>query len=241
VALPPLKRIKITQNMAIKGLIFDLDGTVTLSQQFHAKAFGIVFKRLGLTYTAADDARYSGRGAHCTFPEFFQEHGIELTPEQIEEYCKEKRGIYNELIRNSKIEPVPGIKKFLERQRDKGMLIAIATGNRIEAAMELLRRAGVEKYFQVIVTNQHVAKSKPAPDIFLKAAEKLDLQPEECIVFEDAANGVYAAKAAEIRCIALNTTTPKEKLLAAGAERIVDSYDEVTDDVLSPRGEGGSV
>lgn len=218
--------------MAIKGLIFDLDGTVTLTQQLHAQTFAEVFKKHGLTYTPEDDARYSGRGAHCTFPDFFKENGITLTPDQVEQYSREKHTAYDELIKHATIETVPGIQQFLKKQTDRGMKIAMATGNRIEPTRIILERTGVQKYFRDIVTNKDVANSKPAPDIFLKAAEKLGLSPEECIVFEDAVNGVTAAKKAKMRCIALVTTTPAEKLRAAGADHLVNSYDEVTEDFL---------
>jgi len=218
--------------MAIKGLIFDLDGTVTLTQQLHAQTFADVFKKHGLNYTLEDDARYSGRGAHCTFPEFFKENGITLTPEQVEQYSREKHAAYDELIKHAEIQTVPGIQQFLKHQADRGMKIAMSTGNRIEPTRIILERTGVQKYFEHIVTNKDVKNSKPAPDIFLKAAEKLGLQPEECIVFEDAVNGVEGAKKGGMRCIALITTTPREKLQAAGADYLVNSYDEVTENFL---------
>lgn len=218
--------------MAIKGLIFDLDGTVTLTQQLHAQTFADVFIKHGLTYTLEDDARYSGRGAHCTFPEFFKEHGITLTPEQIEQYSNEKHALYDELIKHAKIQTVPGVEKFLEKQNRQGMKIAMSTGNRIEPTKVILERAGILKYFTAIVTNKDVKNSKPAPDIFLKAAEKLELRPEECIVFEDAVNGVQGAKSGHMRCIALLTTTPRGKLQEAGADYLVNSYDEVSENFL---------
>ncbi len=218
--------------MAIKGLIFDLDGTVTMTQQFHAQAFAEIFKKHGLTYTPQDDARYSGRGSHCTFPEFFKENGITLTPQQVEQYSAEKRELYMKIIKDAPIQNVPGVEQFLKKQKNKGMSIAMATGNHIEPAKLLLDHVGLQEYFQYIVTNKDVKNSKPAPDIFLKAAEELKLMPEECIVFEDAVNGVEAAKNAGMKCIALLTTTPREKLLAAGADHIVKSYDEIADDFL---------
>lgn len=215
--------------MAIKGLIFDLDGTVTLTQQFHAQSFGEVFKRHGLTFTPADDARFSGRGAHCTFPEFFKEHGVELTPQQIEQYCSEKNEVYSRIIKNAHIVAVPGVENFLRHQRNNGVKIAMATGNRLESAEILLGKVELQEFFKIIVTNNDVKNAKPSPDIFLNAAEKLKLKPEECIVFEDAVNGVMAAKNAHMRCIALVTTTPKEKLLEAGADLLISSYDDLTD------------
>jgi beta-phosphoglucomutase len=218
--------------MAIKGLIFDLDGTVTITQQYHAQTFAAVFKKHGLKYTARDDARYSGRGSHCTFPEFFKEHGIILTKKQIEEYSKEKRILYDKLIKTAHLKNVPGIETFLEKQKAKGIKIAMATGNRIDAARLILKKTGLLKYFKIIVTNKDVKNSKPFPDIFLKAAEKLNLKPQECIVFEDAVNGVEAAKNGGMRCIALTTGTPAEKLRAAGADHLIANYRRVNPEFL---------
>jgi len=219
--------------MAIKGLIFDLDGTVALSQHFHAQAFGEVFKHHGLIFTPQDDARYTGTGAHHTFQEFFKEHGITLTQEQIEQYYQEKKAVYEELIKKSPMESVPGVKKFLEEQQKRGMKISMATGNSLEATKFILKEIRLENYFEHITTNKDVANPKPAPDIFLKAAQKMGLQPEECIVFEDAVNGVKAAKSAGMNCIGLETTTPKEKLLGAGADMIVKDYTSIEESSIS--------
>ncbi len=218
--------------MNIKGLIFDLDGTLALSQQYHVQAFAEVFKRHGLTYTAEDDGRYAGKGSHCTFPEFFAEHGMKITPEQVEQYSKEKKEIYDRLIADATIQLVPGEKNFLENMKSRGMKMIVATGNKIDAAKLILSKIGILEFFQEIVTNSEVKHSKPFPDIFLKAAEKIGLKPEECVVFEDAVNGVQAAKSGHIRCIALLTTTPEKILADAGADHIVHNYDEVADKFL---------
>ena len=219
--------------MSIKGLIFDLDGTVTLTQQFHAQAFIEVFKNHGQHFTAEDDARFSGRGAHCTFPEFFAEKGITISKEQTEALSQEKNEVYKKIIRQSEIKPVPGVEKFLEAKQSEGFKIIMATGNKLDSTEYLLGQVGLRKYFADIVTNEHITKSKPAPDIFLKAAEKLGLKPEECIVFEDAVNGVTGAKAAKMKCIALKTTTPEGKLREAGADYLINSYNEVSPEMLT--------
>lgn len=216
-----------------KGLIFDLDGTLTLTQQFHAKAFAEVFKKRSIKFTKADDLRYAGKGSHCIFPEFFAEHGIKITKKQTLEFAKEKKQAYDRIVNTARIKPVPGIKNFLKKMRREGKKMIVATGNKLESVEIILRKTGLYEFFidetgqvagPLIVTNQDVKKSKPAPDIFLKAAEKLGLKPKECVVFEDSPNGIQAAKAGKIPCIALATGLSEKELEKKGAKFVIKNY-----------------
>jgi beta-phosphoglucomutase family hydrolase len=213
--------------MKTKGLIFDLDGTLTLTQQFHYQAFSEVFKKDGLVYSPADDLRYAGKGSSCIFPEFFAEHGIKITAEEVKAYADAKKTAYDRIIHQARIEPVPGIKTFLEKAKSKGLKMIVATGNKLEATRYILEKAGLNGYFGDIVTNLDVTKSKPAPDIFLKAAEKLQLNPSECIVFEDSLNGIQAAKAGQIPCVALATGHKAEDLSKTGAQIVIADYTDL--------------
>lgn len=217
----------------LKGLIFDLDGTLTLTQALHFQIYSEVFKKLGITYTHEEDIlQYAGKGAELTFKGVLASHQISTTPEEIKKYCQEKRALYDELIAKTDIPVVPGIREFLARMKQSGMKMAVASGTQLEAIEVILKKTGMRHYFETIVTSKDVSAPKPSPEIFLKAAEKLELKPEECVVFEDAANGIQAAKAGHIPCIALTTGTSKENLMAAGATLVVKDYTEITDDIL---------
>ncbi len=225
---------RYTLRMNIKGLIFDLDGTITLTQQFHYQAFSKVFADHGVKYTEDDDLfKYAGMGSGMIFPTVFADHGISLTDEQIKQYSSEKKEIYMKILEEHEILPVPGVKDFLKKITERGYQICIASGNKLEAIEYLLARVGVRDFFEIIVTNKDAKKPKPAPDIFLAAAVKLGLLPSQCVVFEDAVNGVQASESAGIRCIALTTRTPADDLRAAGADYIVQSYDDVRDEMIS--------
>lgn len=219
---------------SIQGLIFDLDGTITLTQQFHYQAFSKVFAEHGIEYTEHDDLyKYAGMGSATIFPTVFADHGITLTEEQVKQYSDEKKKIYTKILEDHEILPVPGVKDFLQHVTDAGYKICIASGNKVEAIEYLLERVGVQKFFSIIVTNKDAAKPKPAPDIFLAAAAKLGLEPAQCVVFEDAVNGVHASKSAGIRCIGLATRIPENDLRAAGADYVVKNYDEISDAMIS--------
>jgi beta-phosphoglucomutase family hydrolase len=210
-----------------KGLIFDLDGTLTLTQQLHANALREVFLNdYGIVYTPEEDQeKYSGRPSKFTCEQVLRENGKNPTAEEIEKCAARKKEVYVRILADSEIIPVNGAKNFLEKARKEGLKIIVATGNKPEFTKILLQKAGIDDFFDdMIVCQSDVKNQKPAPDIFLFAAEKLGLKPEECIVFEDSINGIQAAAAAHIPCIAITTAATAEELLAAGAMSAVADY-----------------
>lgn len=211
----------------LKALIFDLDNTIAISQYLHYLAFKAVFDKYGIPYSEETDRRYSGKGSKFSFPEIFAEHGVTITPEQVEQYSKEKKVIYMDLLKKADLKAVPGIKAFCEKAKQAGLKMVIASGNRLEAAEIILERTDLRQYFDAIVTNKDIALPKPAPDIFLEAAKRMGATSTEAVVFEDASNGIVAAQAAGMPCVVLTTSHPREKLLELGANKIIDSYDEV--------------
>ena len=211
--------------MKIKGLIFDLDGTLTLTQQFHYQALHEVFKGYGIDYTQKEDQeKYSGKGSKYTCEQVLKAAGKNATPEEIEACATRKKEEYDKIISSNEIVPVKGAKKFLTAAGSAGLKMIVATGNKQEATKYLLNKAGLGEFFNEIISQSDVKNQKPSPDLFLAAVEKMGLQPDECIVFEDAVNGVVAAKAGNIKCVALTTGSPAEELLASGAQTAVADY-----------------
>lgn len=219
----------------LKGLIFDMDGTITLSEPLHFKAYSSVLAEFGVhDYTYEEAVRkYSGSGSKVIFTEVLAKHGISLTADLIEQAIAKKRALYTKFVRESEIPVVPGVKEFLQRIEGKNFKRIIATGNSDLASVRfMLERAGVSEFFPELLSVTEVPRSKPFPDVFLEGARRIGCAPHECIVFEDAINGVRAAHAAGVRCIGLETTTPREDLLNAGASVVVKNYTEVTDQLL---------
>lgn len=209
----------------IKGLIFDLDGTLTMTQHFHFQALHEVFQKYGIDYTQKEDQeKYSGKGSKYTCEQVLKTAGKDATPELIESCAAAKKAAYDKIISASEIIPVKGAKEFLAAARDKGIKMIVATGNKQEATRYILEKAGLGGLFDGILSQEAVKNQKPAPDIFLAAATALGLQPNECVVFEDAINGIMAAASANIKCIALTTGSPAEELLKAGATDTVQDY-----------------
>ncbi len=193
----------------IEAAIFDMDGTMINNMGHHKKAWLEFAKRHGLNFTEEEfKQRFSGKKNDRILPEIF---GRELTPEEIVQYGAEKESIYRELYAPD-IKEVDGLKDLLTKLREKGLKLAIAT-----TANEANRKFGLEALglsdsFDLILGEEHVTQGKPHPEIYLKTAQELKIDPSRCIVFEDSPPGVESGKAAGMKVIGLLTTHSPEDL-----------------------------
>lgn len=211
-----------------KGIIFDMDGTITKSQSLHYKSYAKVFKDNGINYTIEEDqTMYAGKGAERTFRETFLSRGVILTEPEIKNLALKKRELYMKLIKKSKIEIIPGIKEFVESSLKKGKKIIIATGSNHIAVNYLLVKSNLKKYFPQVLASSDVKNPKPAPDIFLLAAKKIGLKTTDCVVIEDASMGIKAAKSAGMYCIGIATTLTPDQLKKAGADMVINDYNDL--------------
>lgn len=221
----------------LKGIIFDMDGTITLTEGFHHRAFAEVFRQNGIAYDFSDHMkRFAGAGSGVTLQTIFQEHGKALNPEEIKELQAKKKELYTKIVQESEIPTVSGVHEFVKKIHVRGLKKIIATGNsNLDAVRFILKKVGLLEYFPDILSIKEVGRGKPFPDVFVEAARRLGCAADECVVLEDAINGVQAAKAAGIRCIAFETTTKKEDLLKAGASVVLRNYYELTDEVFNSK------
>lgn len=206
----------------MKGAIFDLDGTVTLTQHLHMQAYAEVLKKFGVPHPPEQDFYFAGIGGNYTFKTIFEKYGVKEF--NLEECKAEKKRIYAELLKTAKIERVTGVKEFLEKLRLRGVPYALASGNRREFIESTLSSAGLQDYFPVIITNHDVKHGKPDPEIFVAAAQKIKRNPADCVVFEDAWSGVSAAKKAGMYCVGLATLVPEDFLKKAGADIVIKNF-----------------
>lgn len=211
-----------------EGYIFDLDGTLAVSQHFHFEAYKKLFQENGIEYSLADDvALYNGQGSEKIIPHIFERHDRSLSTEQVRELVLRKREIYKEMIENEKIQPVAGAEQFLNMIIADKKKIIVATGNRLGPSQKILKKIGFDKFFETIISIEDVSEAKPSPETFLLAMNELGLEPEQCIIFEDAVSGVRAAKAANMYCVGITTSTEKDRLERAGADKIIADYTEI--------------
>lgn len=184
------------------ALILDMDGVVVDSNPLHREAWRIYNRRFGIETDDASELRMYGRRNDEIVRDFF---GADLSEQEILTHGAEKEKLYREML-GACIDRalVPGIRQFLDRHRL--CPIALATNAERANVEFLLARAGLQEYFSVVVDGFQVRQPKPHPDIFLCAAERLGVNPRNCIVFEDSFAGVEAARAAGMRTVGVRTT-----------------------------------
>jgi HAD superfamily hydrolase (TIGR01509 family) len=188
---------------APKAVIFDIDGTIVDNMHLHAEAFSVFAARHGLPpLTGEDRARLDGRRNSEIFPILFKR----VVPrEEWQQYEHEKESLYRELSRG-RLLPMKGLRPLIARLRESGIAMALATSAPEPNVTHTLSELGLADAFPVIVRGDEVPRGKPAPDVFLEAARRLNVAPADCLVFEDAPMGIEAAHSAGMPVVALTTS-----------------------------------
>ncbi|GGA49989.1 beta-phosphoglucomutase [Paenibacillus physcomitrellae] len=179
----------------MKGAIFDLDGVIVDTAKYHFLAWRELAAQLGFEFTEQDNERLKGVSRMESLRILLEVGGLELPEEEQQKLAESKNAKYVEYI--SKLEQselLPGVREYLTGLREQGVKIAL--GSASKNAAFILERLGIAGLFDAVVDGTKVSKAKPDPEVFLTACRELGLAPQECIVFEDAAAGVAAAKAA---------------------------------------------
>lgn len=210
-----------------KAAIFDMDGTLVANSPIHIRAFEIFCARYGVTDWREKLANGFGMGNDDIMRLILPEEVI--ASRGLQALADEKEAIYREIYA-PEIRPVAGLRDLLLRLRALGIRCAVGSSGCRANVDFVLERCGIAEFFDARISGDAVTRCKPDPEIYLKAAEALDVTPGECIVFEDAKAGIEAARRAGAgRIVALATTLPRETLLAeADADRIVDDFTQVT-------------
>lgn len=214
----------------IKGYIFDMDGVLCDSEAFIAEAAIRMFReRYGVEVKEEDFTPFVGAGEDRYIGGVAAKYGIELTmPDDKNETYR----LYAECAKG-RLQPLPGVKAFIVKAKEEGKRLAIATSADEFKLHVNLREMGLEENrFDTLVNGLDIEHKKPAPDIFIEAARRLGLDPAECVVFEDAINGVQAAKAAGTRCIGITSSFTEEDLRQAGADAVHPGFEHLTSSTL---------
>jgi beta-phosphoglucomutase len=190
------------------AVIFDMDGVLVDTYQAHYRSWVAMAEREGFTFTEAQFAPTFGRTSREIIGHFW---GSELSDHRIAEMDSAKEAAFREIIDND-FPAMPGARKLIDSLADEGFALAVGSSGPPENVAMVLERLGVRERFQAVVTGMDVTRGKPDPQVFLLAAERLDVSPALCVVVEDAPAGVAAARAAGMKSVGLVSTgrTPEE-------------------------------
>lgn len=214
--------------MALKGILFDMDGVLIDTEEQTAEAAVLMFKELGATVNKTDFLPFLGTGSIGYFNGVANMYGIDIDLAKAEKRTFE---LFNELAKEN-LNLLPGVTSFIRLCREKGLKLAIGTSApRVKLTINFENTELDYHQFDAIVVGEDITNNKPAPDIYLKAASLIGLKPEECLVIEDAPNGIIAAKAAGCKCLALTTSQPEIELQLA--DWVIKNLAQVPDDVLN--------
>ena len=216
-------------NENIRAVIFDMDGVLTNSEPLINTAAIAMFKEKGLTVQPEDFLPFVGTGEERYVAGVAEKYHFPLDAVAAKQRTYE---IYLDLV-PSQLEAFPGVHDLVRRCRRAGLRLAVASSaDKIKVVANLKKIELPPETWDAVVTGERVEQKKPAPDIFLAAARDLGVAPVQCVVVEDAVNGIEAAKAAGMRCVAVAQTFPAERLQAANIVR--DRISDVRLSDLSP-------
>lgn len=194
------KRQKVKEILtSVHAVIFDMDGLMIDSEPYHCRAFGKVFRQFGKILTEEENNQhYVGISDKDAAEDMVRRYGLPLSPNEL---VKQKQTAYLEYL--TQVTPQPGLLDLLEKLRIHKYKAAVASSSMLSEIEAVVAALKIQPFFDVLCSAQEVQYGKPAPDLFLFAAERLAIPPSQCLVLEDATSGVCAAKAAGMFSIAV--------------------------------------
>ncbi len=200
-------------NNSFKVFIFDMDGVITDTMPYHFQAWRTIFANHGIDVSREDIYKREGQKGIDSVREIFSEKGRPFDQDSAKKLLKEKEGLFRKIFKRRFIQ---GSRFFIKNLCRRGCRLALVTGTSRHEAKELLPE-DLWDCFEVTVCGCDVQNGKPHPEPYLTALTRLGIAPSQALVIENAPFGIASAKAAGLKCLALETSLPKEYLKRADA------------------------
>lgn len=205
-------QIAILEEVSPAAAIFDLDGTILDNNPYHVKAWKQYLEKENRTLTDEEfNEHLNGRTNRDAVKYLY---GDGLSEEEIERRIREKESLYRSIYKKH-IEPVAGLLGLLDLLQKRDIPMAIATSGIVPNIEFMFEHVPIRRYFPIVIHSGHITQGKPHPEMYLKTASALDIDPAGCLVFEDSTAGIKSAKAAGMKVIALATTHKRKELAEA--------------------------
>lgn len=183
----------------MKAIIFDMDGVISDTFNLHVKMQKQIAKKHKIKLKNIEE--YAGIKIYDIIKKFGKESSSNFSEKDINNIVDE---YWEVLIKKaSVVKPMPGIKEIIIKLKDNGFRLGVASSSNKKFVHAILNNFRIRSFFEVIITEDQAKKGKPSPDIFLLAAKRLNVQPNECIVIEDSLAGMKAAKKAKMKCVGI--------------------------------------
>jgi beta-phosphoglucomutase len=202
------------------AIIFDMDGTLVDNTPFHYRAWQLLFEKYKLPQLSRET--YKGEISGIPIPNTVRRYFAGADEALIKTISHEKQAFYQREFLPY-LRPINGLENFLAELKDAGVKMAVATSSDMADVDFIFNMIPIRQYFDTIITGDMVSKAKPNPQIFLKAAEQLNTQPEKCVVFEDSTSGLQAGNNAGMKVVGITTAHPAETV-AKVASLVINDY-----------------
>ncbi|MCX2486666.1 HAD family hydrolase [Pedobacter sp. MR2016-24] len=209
-----------------KALLFDLDGTLVDSEHFHFNTWNELLAESDVQLDYHDFLKnYAGIPLPGNASRLKELYVIDTS---LEDLIARKEWLTVERLKTSEINLMPFVQESMDYFFSKGIPMALVTASKRPDVDEMFQKNGLGKFFKLLITRSDVKNSKPDPESYLLAVEKLGFAQEECLVFEDTLNGLKAAKAAGLTCFVIQGNVDDHEKLAA-ADQIFLNFEEARD------------
>lgn len=185
--------------------VFDWDGVILDSSCHHEESWERLARETGRLLPAGHFRRGFGRRNIEIMRDML---GWSQDPDEIDRLSRRKEELYREVVEEKGIDPLPGVRAWLEQLVEAGIPCGIGSSTEKKNVELGLNKLGMGHFFKATVTAEHVTRGKPAPDVFLEVSHRLQVAPGRCVVFEDAPAGVEAGRAAGMKVVGVTTTHP---------------------------------
>lgn len=209
----------------IKGVIFDMDGTIVDSLPYHHKAWEIFFKHNKVENFSKKLKDYKGGG---TLDLMKAVYGDKYSIKELKIMSHDKEIIFRDIYRGN-IQPIKGFIEFIESLKSKNILIGLASNAIRENVILTLEELNVYNYFNSIICGDEVKKGKPDPEMFNKTLESFDIDNKHCLIFEDSIEGIQGACNSGINSVGITSSSTHRILIDAGANGTIENYLNISD------------
>ena len=213
----------------LEAIIFDMDGVLVDSEYTYFQSKSQILSEAGHEVEDSYHFQFMGTTSDYMWEKMKQEFSLPLS---VAEYIQQMTALRQTMIKRDGIRVIPHVQEFVKGLSQAGLKLAVASSSSLAEIKVNLAEIGLSEYFSEVVSTEEVEHSKPAPDVYLAAAERIGIMPENCLGIEDTKNGTGAVRNAGMVCVGFaNPAFPKQDL--AFADRVVSSFSELDADSLT--------
>lgn len=216
--------------MALKAVLFDMDGVIVDTEPLHKQAYFLMFEKVGITVSQEKYNAYTGQSTIEICKDLVQKFNLSIDATEL---VAHKRAFFKELFfaETNDLQLLEGVLDLIKNYYNNGVTLVLASSASMVTINNVFTKFDLNKYFKGKISGADLKASKPHPEIFIKAAEIAEVDKKECIVIEDSTNGIKAAYDGGIYCVAYKSEHSKEQDYSL-AQKVISDYNEIRYEVI---------